>query len=397
MSEELDLKEILKFIYQRKKILVYIVMVSLLIGIFYTFIIKRPTYEIRAKVLIDKTDTSIGSFLLSKNVLNGENINAEYDKNTKIISISVLSSKKDLEQSLYKVNRYMENLKIKLEETYDIGKFKIIETPQIPQQATNISYVKDIGICLVAGIVIYIAYIVIIMSLRGIISTDEIERNLNIKLLGTINLEKKKEDSYIVKNKEILEQLKRIEANIELNKDNKRPKTILLTGTKRGVGTSYITKNLAEQYTKLYKKVLIIDTDLVKETLTKEFLVNEQKGLTDIINTNKINEIEKVITKINNENMFILPKGKENIGEEQFLKETICTILEKLKQDYDVILIDSLSINNHILPIALTSIVDATVIVIEKEKTKQEDILKAKKAIENVGGKISGIILNKMV
>lgn len=397
MNEELDLKEILKFIYQRKKILIYILIISLLIGVIYTFIIKKPTYKISTQILIDKSDASIENFLSSKDVLTDKNINTDFDKTTKIISISILSYKKDVEQSLSTVTKYIENLQTKLEETYDIETFKILETPQIPQKASNASYVKDVGICIALGIIIYGIYIIIAMSLSGIVNGNEIERNLNMKLLGIVNLEKKKENSNNIKNKEITEQIKRIEANIELNKENKRPKTILLTGTKKGVGTSYITKNLAEQYTKLYEKVLIIDTDIVKGKLTKEFLGKEQKGLTDIISTNIIDESEKLIIKLNNGKLFILPKGKENIDEVLFLKENIFAMLEKVKQNYDVILIDSLSINEHILPIALTNIADSTVIIAEKEKTKQEEILKAKTAIENVGGKISGVVLNKMI
>ena len=43
MNEELDLKEIVKFMYQRKKIIIAIVAITTILGMLYTFIIKKPT------------------------------------------------------------------------------------------------------------------------------------------------------------------------------------------------------------------------------------------------------------------------------------------------------------------------------------------------------------------
>ena len=39
--EELDIKQILKFMYQRKNIFIYILLAALLVGMLYTFVIKN--------------------------------------------------------------------------------------------------------------------------------------------------------------------------------------------------------------------------------------------------------------------------------------------------------------------------------------------------------------------
>ena len=189
-------------------------------------------------------------------------------------------------------------------------------------------------------------------------------------------------------------QQKRIQANIMLNKDNKEPQTIVLIGTKKGSGTTYITNNLAIEFAKIYSKILIIDTDIKNKTLTNNIAEKGSEGITDIINSRNIENIDNFIQKTNNQNIYILPAGRNKIGEEAFLTENIIKGLEK---EYDIILIDTTSINENILPICLTSIADATVLIAESGKVKQEDIVKAKMEIENVGGKISGIILNKNI
>lgn len=396
--EELDLKQILKYMYQRKNIFIYILLTAVLIGMFYTFVIKKPTYEVTTQILIDKADASIEDFIISKDVLNNENIQAKFDKTSKIISVTTTMNKPD--EAFNITNQYTEKLQTKLEEIYGIKIFKIVTTPQVPQIPNNRTYLKDILISIVVGIIVYAAYIMLMFSIRGVTSSAEIENNIKIKVLGEVNLEKKKDKneiiSYTTKNEEIINKLKRIEANIEFNKENEKPKLILLTSTEKNVGNTYITNNLATQYAKIYNKVLLIDTDINSKSLTKYYDKNEKEGLTNILKANDTNKIEKLIQKTQNENLYLLPVGNNNVEEDIFLQENINNILEELKKEYDIILIDSLSINENVAPIHLANIADATAIVIESGKTKIENIEKAKTTIEKVGGKIAGVIINKV-
>lgn len=395
MNEELDLKQIVKCSYQRKAILINIIILSIVLGMLYTFIIKQPTYKVTAQILIDKSDASIEQVVTSKDLIQN-NMKVEFDKTSKLITIT--TEMPNQEEVLNITNQYIEKLQTKLQEVYGIKTFQIIENPEFPQKASNINYVKDILIALCIGIIIDCVYIMIVLSFRGITNIFEIEENLKIKALGIVNLDNKKnkkQDSYTTKNEKIVNQLKRIQANLMLNKDNKNPRTILLTGTKTGEGTTYTTNNLAIQFAKLYSKILVIDTDIKNKTLTNIMTKKESEGLTEVIQTNNVENIEKLVQKTKIENISILPVGTAQIGEEVFLTETISNVIEELKKKYDVILIDSASINENVLPIRLASIADATVIVSESGKTKQEDIVKAKMEIENVGGKIAGTILNK--
>lgn len=396
--EELDVKQILKCIYQRKNIFAYILLATILIGMLYTFIIKRPTYEVTTQILIDKADASIEDFIISKDILNNENIQSKFDKTSKIISITTTMNKPD--EAFNVTNQYVEKLQTKLEEVYEVKNFKTVTTPQVPQIPNNRTYLKDILISIVAGMVIYAAYIMLVFCIKGILNEAEIENNLKVKVLGEVDLEKKKDKNtiipYTTNNNKIINELKRIEANIEFNKENKKPKLILVTSTEKNVGNTYITNNLANQYAKIYNKVLVIDTDIISKTLTEFYNEKETKGLTNILEEKDINKVEKLIQKTQTENLYFLPAGNNNIEEDVFLQENINTILEKLKNDYDVILIDSLPINKNIAPIHLANIADATIIVADSEKTKIENIEKAKTTIEKVGGKIAGVIINKV-
>ncbi|CDB31706.1 capsular exopolysaccharide family [Clostridium sp. CAG:575] len=397
MNEELDLKEIVKFMYQRKKIIIAIIAIAAILGMLYTFIIKKPTYKVTAQILIDKADVSVEQVIASKEIIQDE-IEATFDKTSKVIKVTTEMQNKD--EALNTTNQYIEKLQSKLEEVYEINKFQIIETPELQQQASNENYIKDILIAVCVGIFIDGSYILIALNLKGLTNIFEIEEYLKIKALGVVNFDnnkKQKQDVYISENESIQYELKRIQANLMLNNDNKNPQTILFTGTKKGVGSSYITNNLAMQFAKIYSRILIIDTDIKNKTLTNVMNKKECEGVTNIISSNNIDNVNSLVQKTKVENLFILPVGIKKIGEEAFLTENMLNAIDKLKQNFDIILIDTSSINEGVLPICLTSITEATVLIAESGKVKQEDILKAKMEIENVGGKISGIVLNKNI
>ena len=378
MNEELDLKEIVKFMYQRKKIIIATIAIAAILGMLYTFIIKKPTYKVTAQILIDKADASIEQVITSKEIIQDE-IEATFDKTSKVIKITTEMQNKD--EALNTTNQYIEKLQSKLEEVYEIKKFQIIEKPELQQQASNENYIKDILIAVCVGIFIDGAYILIALNLKGLTNIFEIEEYLKIKALGVVNFDnnkKQKQDVYISENESIQYELKRIQANLMLNNDNKN-------------------NNLAMQFAKIYSRILIIDTDIKNKTLTNVMNKKECEGVTDIISSNNIDNVNSLVQKTKVENIFILPVGIKKIGEEAFLTENMLNAIDKLKQNFDIILIDTSSINERVLPICLTSIAEATVLIAESGKVKQEDILKAKMEIENVGGKISGIVLNKNI
>lgn len=397
--EELDIKQIAKFVYQRKNILIYILLISLIIGILYTFVIKRPIYESKAQILIDKSDASIEKYITGGDVLKTQDIKVSFDKNSKIITAIASNESKD--GPFNEINSYIDTLEDSLQATYGIKTFKIIETPQVPTLPSNATYLKDIAICIFVGIVVYAIYIIVLINFVGIINSREIENETKLNVLGKVNLEKKankkEKIKYTTNNTNINNQLKRIEVNIELNKNLEKPKIMLFTGTNKRVGTTYIVNNLANQYAKIYSKILIIDANIFNKTLSKEYMLSDKNGLTNMLEIKMLDSAEKIIQKTNNENVYILPAGNIELEEEKFLQEDVKNLLKILENNYDVILIDTASVNEKILPMALANISNATIIVTQEQKAKIEDIEKAKVTIEKVGGKISGVIINKAI
>ena len=311
--EELDIKQIFKFTYQRKNILIYILLISIVVGALYTFVIKRPKYESKAQILIDKADASIEKYIVSKDVLKSENIDVKFDKTSKIITAIATNTKKD--SAFNEINSYIDTLEDSLQATYGTKTFKMLETPQAPTSPSNATYLKDIAICVLVGIVGFAVYIIVLLNISGMVSASEIENLAKINVLGKVSLEKKKNKKetikYTTSNINISNQLKRIEANIELNKE--KSKTILFTGVGKQPGTTYIVNNLAIQFAKIYNKVLVIDANIFTKTLSKEYNLEEKIGLTNIIKLYTFKDIENIIQKTEKENIYVLSVGNVEV------------------------------------------------------------------------------------
>lgn len=409
-EQEFDIVQAVKISWKKRKILLIILVVSIVIGGIYTFLFTRPMYKSSTKILIDKADASITEFVQSTDIkvevannMNlstaniSENVTVAFDKTTKIIEISAESNNNT--QAYDMVNEYQAILKTKLETVYGIKIYNIIEQAQVANSAYNVNHLKDLIMFFVVGIIVCGVYCIFLVTFSGANIYSSISNN-GITLLGKIDKENKaksKVKSYISKNEKVIAQVKRIMTNIELNRKVSRPKTILVTSTNYGTGTTYVTSNLAMRYSKSDKKVLVIDSNFESGIEHKIFNINSEEGLTDLVEAETISleGLSRLIKQSPISNLYVLPCGEGQIDEELLISDKIEKIINLVKNQFDIIIIDGEPILKQITSYGWANIVNAVVIVAEYSKTKIEDIVKAKNTIEDINGKVSGVVVNK--
>lgn len=180
-------------------------------------------------------------------------------------------------------------------------------------------------------------------------------------------------------------------------------KTLLVTSTMPGEGKSWVTANLAITFAQAGKKVVIIDADMRKGRQHVMFNIENRMGLSNFLSgidemgRNESLDVLKYVKATDIQNLFLIPAGNVPPNPSELLaSETTINMIEKLKETFDFVIFDgtpSLLVTDALI---LSRLVDSTVIVTEHNNTKKENLQKVKKDIENVGGKIAGIILNKV-
>ena len=201
----------------------------------------------------------------------------------------------------------------------------------------------------------------------------------------------------------IAEMFRTLRTNIQFMNSKKNLKTILVTSTMPGEGKSWVSSNLAITFAQSKKRVCLVDADMRKGRLAQLFQTDKKPGLSNYLSgidsqgTREDDGILKYIKPTDINNLFLIPSGNvppnpaELLGTEETIK-----MIDKLKEIFDIIILDGtpgLLVTDAMI---LSRIADTTLLVASYNSTKKEDLVKVKRNIENVGGTIAGVVLNKI-
>ncbi|MBQ8534729.1 MAG: CpsD/CapB family tyrosine-protein kinase [Bacilli bacterium] len=194
------------------------------------------------------------------------------------------------------------------------------------------------------------------------------------------------------------EEIKKIRTNIKFSSVNDDVKVICVTSSLPGEGKSLISANLAASFAQYDEKVLLIDCDLRKGRQRKLFNIpnNNDLGLSKLlINKRWENEYRNYIkaTKINN--LSVIPTGIFPPNPSELLaNERFANLINKLKEEYSMIILDCPPLEGLSDALVVSSLADTTVLVAKYKSTPVNLLEKSKKALDNVGSKLAGVVLN---
>ena len=201
----------------------------------------------------------------------------------------------------------------------------------------------------------------------------------------------------------ISEIFRTLRTNIQFINSKKSLKTLLITSTLPGEGKSWVSANLAVTFAEAGKKVLLIDADMRKGRQHTIFGVNNDCGLSNLLSgvdrsgRAETIDISKYVQATEVQNLFVISKGDTPPNPSELLaSDTTLGMLTELESIFDLIILDgppSLSVTDALI---ISRLVDSTIIVVEYNNTKKDNLAKIKRDIENVGGKIAGVVINKI-
>ncbi len=202
----------------------------------------------------------------------------------------------------------------------------------------------------------------------------------------------------------ISEVFRTLRTNIQFMNTKGKLKTILITSTLPGEGKSWVSSNLAVTFAQAGKKVVLIDADMRKGRQYSIFEVSPRPGLSNYLSgidetndENKELDLADYIQETDVENLYLIAAG--NIPPnpaELLIAPQMVDLLEQLKEICDIVIIDGTPSQLVTDALILTRLVDSTLIVTASKQTKKEDLKRIIANIQQVGGKIAGVVVNKM-
>lgn len=429
--EEINLKELWNYY---KKYLVYIIIFTAFcatIMLFYSENIKKPMYSSSAKVVLVKdgetsdngitqndinlnqklvaTYTQIIKSKLVVNRVNDElNLNYSYDKLLSEINVTAVD-----ETELLKITVTDENPKTatliankitdvfgeEVKQIFKIDNVSVLEEAELPTKPSNIHTIKDMIIAGLVGLVLSSGVVFVIFYFDDTLrDTETIENDVDLPILAKVFKDKNKTELVVeeLPNAAASESIRNLRTNLQFSSVDKELSTVLVTSSVPSDGKSFVSANLATSFAQAGKKVLLIDCDLRKGRQHKIFNVSGKKGLSNLL-IEDIGNYADYILKTNVKNLYLLPRGTFPPNPSELLNSKKNKLfLDIVSNKYDIVILDGAPITGLADSLILSSLVDSTIIVASMNHTPKTELINAKKSLDNVGAKVSGIVANNV-
>ena len=200
----------------------------------------------------------------------------------------------------------------------------------------------------------------------------------------------------------VSEVFRTLRTNIQFMSTNKKLRTLLVTSTFPSEGKSWVASNLAVTFAQAGNKVILIDADMRKGRQYTIFGASPRPGLSNYLSgidekNGKEPEIVEYLQKTDVDNLLLMAAGNIPPNPSELLvSPQMNKLLEDLKEACDIIVIDGTPCELVTDSIILSRIVDSKVVVTAHKETKKDNLSKIIRNIQNVGGHLAGVVINKM-
>jgi polysaccharide biosynthesis transport protein len=189
-----------------------------------------------------------------------------------------------------------------------------------------------------------------------------------------------------------MEACRSVRTSIEFQNSDRAPRTVLVASPGAGEGKSTVLYNLAWAFWETGRRMLVIDADLRRPSLHRCFQIANEIGLVDTLRRGS-EEVEANRTV--KDGFSFLPSGIEPTNPGALLSSrNMRRLLEMGRERHDMIIIDSppvLAVSDNM---ALSSQVDAIVLVVRSGVTRRRNLVRAKQQLDKVRARIVGVVVN---
>jgi len=212
--EDINLKELFKIFYKKIGIVVLITLFVVLIGAIYSFVVDKPTYEAKTRLVltgttgeITATDLTLNSKLVStyREVIKSRTvlkevigtlglsytvdqlmgmINVTSVQDTEMISIAVKSE--NAKEASEIANELAKEFSEQIVDIYNIENISIIDRAEVPTETINQSIVKSLAIYIIIGFILACVVIFIIYYFDTTLKEEAQLENMGLVVLATV-------------------------------------------------------------------------------------------------------------------------------------------------------------------------------------------------------------------
>lgn len=260
-----------------------------------------------------------------------------------------------------------------------------------PANAVNLKQMAALGgflgFALAAGILFLIA-----LSVRTVRKPEELEAVLNMPCLGIVPITRERTNN--IAEGEFRESIRGISRKVETALEQDGVKVLLVTGTQAEEGKSLIARYLAQTLAEWGKRVYLVDCDLRKPSLHKQFKCRDRKLLLeDYLNGKE--PLDAALCQTNIKGLTLVGSS-EAVREPTVLLDTqaMKDMIAQLASSSDCVILDTPPCDDFSDVAALQSCAQRILYVVRQNYAAKERIVNAVEHLTDNESKLLGFVLN---
>jgi capsular exopolysaccharide synthesis family protein len=226
-------------------------------------------------------------------------------------------------------------------------------------------------------------------------SEDDINTAEDYAVLGRIPHMSKIDDMAVLNAPKsgLAEAFRNLRTNLQFMVPAGTAHTIAVTSTISGEGKTTICINLGSIMSMADKKTIILNLDMRKPTLHSRFNLPNKKGMSTLLSGHA--PLNDVIQKTKQENLDIISSGPVPPNPSELIQSSIIQeTLEKLRESYDVIILDTPPVGLVTDARTLMHYADTNIYVLRSDYSKKDFLKNIKRLSTFEHIKSLGILLN---
>jgi capsular exopolysaccharide synthesis family protein len=223
-------------------------------------------------------------------------------------------------------------------------------------------------------------------------STTQVERATSARIIGQIPTGRRQRVASLrLAEPTLLEGFRSLRANVLSETTGFR--TLLFTSAQSRSGKSTVAANLAATVARSMRNVVLIDANLHSPALHQIFGLQGEAGLSDVL-VGTIGLEESL--QLAEQQLYVLTVGTATEAAADLLNsERMRTLLRQLSRQFDLVLFDTSAVGSLSDALSLAPLVDGVVVVVERTRTKAEELSSVVSSLNSVGARVAGIVVNR--
>lgn len=272
----------------------------------------------------------------------------------------------------------------------------IVDLADLPTSPSSPSWVRNLGLGLVGGLILGLVAAVIRWKLdRSVRTADDIAAAVGGPVLGSIPPAEGTRDETgsvdAAPTPVVTEPFREIRTNLLAMDHDGSLRTVVVTGPRVGAGATTVAVGLSVAVAETGRSVVLLDADFGRGSVAAAFGAEAGPGLVDFLRGNE--DLDAVVVPTAVDNLSIVGTGAADASSSGLIGGTrMADLIKQLHGDFDIVVVDGPAVSTSSDSAVLAALADGAVLVARRGSTSAPELRGTVSKITLARGRVIGAV-----